>query len=60
MAIGDNLNDLEMLEFAGCPVVMGNALDELKIEGLAGHGQQRRGGRGARDRDVRVQGGVLR
>ncbi len=30
MAIGDNLNDREMLEFAGCPVVMGNAVDELK------------------------------
>ncbi|HSL21754.1 MAG TPA: Cof-type HAD-IIB family hydrolase [Vicinamibacterales bacterium] len=25
MAIGDNLNDFEMLEFAGLPVVMGNA-----------------------------------
>jgi hydroxymethylpyrimidine pyrophosphatase-like HAD family hydrolase len=25
MAIGDNFNDLGMLEFAGTPVVMGNA-----------------------------------
>ena len=25
MAIGDNFNDLEMLEFAGTAVVMGNA-----------------------------------
>ena len=25
MAIGDNFNDLEMLEFAGTSVVMGNA-----------------------------------
>jgi len=25
MTIGDNFNDLEMLEFAGTPVVMGNA-----------------------------------
>ncbi len=33
MAIGDNLNDLEMLEFAGRPVVMGNALEELKTRG---------------------------
>lgn len=33
MAVGDNLNDLEMLEFAGYPVVMGNALDELKTAG---------------------------
>jgi Cof subfamily protein (haloacid dehalogenase superfamily) len=29
MAIGDNLNDLEMLEFAGVPVIMGNAVDGL-------------------------------
>lgn len=29
MAIGDNLNDLEMLEYAGRPVVMGNAPEEL-------------------------------
>jgi Cof subfamily protein (haloacid dehalogenase superfamily) len=35
MAIGDNLNDLEMLEFAGTPVVMGNAIPELKARGWA-------------------------
>lgn len=29
MAIGDNFNDLEMLEFAGTPVVMGNADPQL-------------------------------
>jgi Cof subfamily protein (haloacid dehalogenase superfamily) len=29
MAIGDNLNDLEMLEYAGRPVVMANANQEL-------------------------------
>jgi hydroxymethylpyrimidine pyrophosphatase-like HAD family hydrolase len=33
MAVGDNFNDLEMLEFAGVPVVMGNAVDELKAKG---------------------------
>jgi Cof subfamily protein (haloacid dehalogenase superfamily) len=33
MAIGDNYNDVEMLEFAGLPVVMGNASDELKQNG---------------------------
>jgi hydroxymethylpyrimidine pyrophosphatase-like HAD family hydrolase len=33
MAIGDNLNDLEMLEFAGVPVVMGNAVEELRTRG---------------------------
>jgi HAD-superfamily hydrolase, subfamily IIB len=33
MAIGDNFNDLEMLEFAGTPVVMGNAAPELLERG---------------------------
>jgi hydroxymethylpyrimidine pyrophosphatase-like HAD family hydrolase len=33
MAIGDNYNDLEMLRFAGFPVVMGNAEEELKQNG---------------------------
>jgi hypothetical protein len=35
MAIGDNLNDLEMLEFAGLPVVMGNRIDGLHRPGWA-------------------------
>lgn len=30
LAIGDNHNDLEMLSFAGVPVVMGNGVEELK------------------------------
>lgn len=30
LAIGDNHNDLEMLRFAGIPVVMGNCVAELK------------------------------
>jgi Cof subfamily protein (haloacid dehalogenase superfamily) len=33
MAIGDNFNDREMLEFAGLPVVMGNGVPELKLLG---------------------------
>jgi Cof subfamily protein (haloacid dehalogenase superfamily) len=33
MAIGDNYNDLEMLRFAGVPVVMGNASNDLKQNG---------------------------
>ena len=33
MAIGDNYNDLEMLEFAGLPVLMANASEELKRSG---------------------------
>jgi len=33
MAMGDNWNDREMLEFAGVPVVMGNSIPELKTLG---------------------------
>ncbi len=33
MAVGDNHNDVEMLEFAGHPVIMGNACDELLSRG---------------------------
>jgi hypothetical protein len=35
MAVGDNFNDLEMLEFAGTPVVMANAVSGLKERGWA-------------------------
>ena len=33
MAVGDNWNDSEMLEFAGTPVVMGNSVAGLKTRG---------------------------
>jgi len=33
MAIGDNYNDVEMLAFAGYPVIMGNASEELRGRG---------------------------
>ncbi len=33
MAIGDNYNDVEMLHYAGVPVIMGNACKELKQNG---------------------------
>lgn len=33
MAIGDNYNDIEMLDIAGIPVVMGNAAPEMKARG---------------------------
>jgi Cof subfamily protein (haloacid dehalogenase superfamily) len=33
MAIGDNWNDRDMLEFAGLPVVMGNSVSGLKLLG---------------------------
>jgi Cof subfamily protein (haloacid dehalogenase superfamily) len=35
MAVGDNFNDLEMLEFAGLPVVMENSVAGLKERGWA-------------------------
>jgi hydroxymethylpyrimidine pyrophosphatase-like HAD family hydrolase len=35
MAIGDNWNDRDMLEFAGRPVVMGNGVEGLKSQGWA-------------------------
>ena len=39
MAVGDNFNDVEMLEYAGTPVVMANAADALKRPGwhVTGH-----------------------
>jgi Cof subfamily protein (haloacid dehalogenase superfamily) len=33
MAMGDNFNDVEMLEFAGLPVIMGNHIDGLHRPG---------------------------
>jgi hypothetical protein len=33
MAIGDNYNDIEMLEFAGHSYIMGNATEELRDRG---------------------------
>jgi Cof subfamily protein (haloacid dehalogenase superfamily) len=35
MAVGDNLNDVEMLDFAGTAVVMGNATAALKARGYS-------------------------
>ena len=40
MAVGDNFNDLEMLMFAGVPVVMANAVAELKTRGWHVTGNQ--------------------
>ena len=40
MAVGDNFNDLEMLEFAGTPVVMDNAVEALKTRGFHQTGSQ--------------------
>ncbi len=42
LAIGDNHNDLEMLSFAGTPVVMENSRPGAENPGLARYPQQRR------------------
>jgi Cof subfamily protein (haloacid dehalogenase superfamily) len=44
MAVGDNLNDVEMLDFAGMAVVMGNATDALKARGYRLTGTNDEGG----------------
>ena len=44
MAIGDNLNDVEMLEYAGTAVVMANAVDGLKDRGWHVTGHQNEAG----------------
>ena len=44
MAVGDNLNDVEMLDFAGTAVVMGNATDALKARGYRLTGSNDEGG----------------
>lgn len=44
LAIGDNYNDLEMLSFAGIPVVMGNGVAELKRHGWHVTGTNDEGG----------------
>jgi hydroxymethylpyrimidine pyrophosphatase-like HAD family hydrolase len=43
-AIGDNLNDVEMLDFAGTAFVMGNAADALKARGYRVTGTHDAGG----------------
>jgi hydroxymethylpyrimidine pyrophosphatase-like HAD family hydrolase len=44
MAVGDNFNDVEMLDFAGAPYVMGNATDALKSRGYRITGSNDEGG----------------
>jgi Cof subfamily protein (haloacid dehalogenase superfamily) len=44
MAIGDNFNDLGMLEYAGLPVVMENAVSGLKTRGWHVTGHHNEGG----------------
>ena len=44
MAVGDNLNDVDMLQFAGTAVVMGNAADAMKALGYRVTGTNDEGG----------------
>ncbi len=44
MAVGDNLNDVEMLDFAGTAVLMGNAAETLKQRGHLVTGTNDEGG----------------
>jgi Cof subfamily protein (haloacid dehalogenase superfamily) len=44
MAVGDNLNDVEMLDFAGTAVVMGNATAAMKDRGYDVTGSNDEGG----------------
>ena len=44
MAVGDNLNDVEMLDFAGTAVVMGNASEAVKSRGYRLTGTNDEGG----------------
>ena len=53
MAVGDNYNDLEMLEFAGLPVVMANSVAGLTERGWAITGDNESAGLAAAIRQVR-------
>lgn len=57
MAVGDNLNDIEMLDFAGTAVVMGNAPDAIKARGYQLTGTNDEGGLAtAIERNLRLLG----
>ena len=50
-AVGDNLNDVEMLDFAGTAYVMGNASEALKARGYRATGSNDEGGLATAIRD---------
>jgi Cof subfamily protein (haloacid dehalogenase superfamily) len=56
MAIGDNFNDREMLEFAGLPVVMANSVAELKSLGWRETLSNDEGGVAAAIREYALEG----
>ena len=59
LAVGDNHNDVDMLQWAGTGVVMGNAEPELLALGLPITGIARRGRAGASDPEIRAWGSGL-
>ncbi len=54
MAVGDNLNDVEMLDFAGTAVVMGNATEAIKARGYRLTAGNDDGGLAAAIRDIAI------
>jgi Cof subfamily protein (haloacid dehalogenase superfamily) len=58
MAIGDNLNDIEMLDFAGTAVVMGNAAIAIRLRGYHLTGSNDEGGLAAAIRQHAFGGGA--
>ena len=58
MAIGDNFNDLEMLDYAGLPVVMQNAVPELLMRGWSTTGHQDAAGAAEAIRTLRARGSL--
>jgi Cof subfamily protein (haloacid dehalogenase superfamily) len=55
-AVGDNLNDVEMLDFAGAAYVMGNATDALKARGYRATASNDEGGLAMAIRDCLQSG----
>ena len=55
-AVGDNLNDVEMLDFAGTAYLMGNATAALKARGYRATGSNDEGGLAAAIRDCLQSG----
>jgi len=57
MAVGDNFNDLEMLEFAGLPVIMGNSVPGLRDRGWTMTGDNESAGLADAIRRFALRGG---
>jgi len=58
MAVGDNFNDVEMLEYAGTPVLMANAVEGLKRPGWHVTGHQDEAGLAQAIRELALSRGL--